>query len=239
MLEVIRAERAQANTTLLSMYANPGSMADMVGEGVMGEDRAGLVFMRLIPRGWYDMERTSLVRLHQDLILDPIQKRRAAGKDMIGMMDGLADGMASALVKTNMARVLMEHRFWASFVMASLERTFPKAARAQTMAQLTATACALERHRLATDGYPESLDDLLPEIKADLIQKGPAWEKFKYRKTADGRFLLYSVGLDQKDDGGEVIRKGTSVDFESGDLVWPVAKPLVVAPEKKADETAR
>jgi len=39
-------------------------------------------------------------------------------------------------------------------------------------------------------------------------------DSLKYRRTADGRFLLYSVGWNEKDDDG---------DSDKGDWVWPVA----------------
>ena len=41
---------------------------------------------------------------------------------------------------------------------------------------------------------------------------------FKYRRTADGQFILYSIGWDEKDDG-EVPGK-TLFDEKQGDWVW-------------------
>jgi len=53
----------------------------------------------------------------------------------------------------------------------------------------------------------------------------------KYQRNGDGRFLLYSVGWNEKDDGGQVVRHGGStsggegstrgVDITKGDWVWP------------------
>jgi hypothetical protein len=45
----------------------------------------------------------------------------------------------------------------------------------------------------------------------------------KYRRTADGKFILYSVGLNQTDDGGEVVLgpgKPPRPDLKRGDWVW-------------------
>ena len=41
-------------------------------------------------------------------------------------------------------------------------------------------------------------------------------------RPAGGKFVLYSVGWNEKDDGGVVVfRKGSSnVDPEKGDWVW-------------------
>jgi subtilase family serine protease len=44
-----------------------------------------------------------------------------------------------------------------------------------------------------------------------------------YRRTADGQFVLYSIGWNETDDGGVVVlNKGSSstVDINRGDWVW-------------------
>ena len=83
-------------------------------------------------------------------------------------------------------------------------------------------ACALERYRLTHGQYPEALDALAPqfieEIPHDLINGQP----LHYRRTDDGKFVLYSIGWNEKDDGGVVIFRSNngSVDMEQGDWVW-------------------
>ncbi len=42
-------------------------------------------------------------------------------------------------------------------------------------------------------------------------------EPYIYRRTTDGRFQLYSVGWDEKDDGGVA---GKALFDEKGDWVW-------------------
>jgi hypothetical protein len=42
-----------------------------------------------------------------------------------------------------------------------------------------------------------------------------------YRRTADGKFLLYSVGWNETDDGGVTVRdKSGNEDKTKGDWVW-------------------
>ena len=88
---------------------------------------------------------------------------------------------------------------------------------------LARVAIALERYRLARGEYPESLDVLTPQfmkqIPHDIINGQP----LHYRRTADGQFVLYSVGWNETDDGGVVVlNKGSSsrVDINQGDWVW-------------------
>jgi hypothetical protein len=61
----------------------------------------------------------------------------------------------------------------------------------------------LERYRVAHSAYPEILDALVPQyldkIPLDLIGGQP----LHYRRTNEGKFLLYSIGWNEKDDGGK------------------------------------
>src|SRR5262249_2643269 len=94
-------------------------------------------------------------------------------------------------------------------------------ARNQTLINLACIACALERYRLVRGEYPASLTSLVPEFLPtaphDLIGGGP----LKYRREPDGHFVLYSVGWNQKDDGGTTARtSGGGLDLGRGDWVW-------------------
>jgi hypothetical protein len=45
----------------------------------------------------------------------------------------------------------------------------------------------------------------------------------KYRRTAEGKFVLYSVGRNEKDDGGKTVLNPTTKapDWMKGDWAWP------------------
>jgi hypothetical protein len=99
----------------------------------------------------------------------------------------------------------------------------------QSSVDMARVAIALERYRLAHGEFPESLDALAPkfiaELPHDVIGGGP----LHYRRTADGQFVLYSIGWNERDDGGVVVfKKGSSpreesktdVDIDQGDWVW-------------------
>jgi hypothetical protein len=92
----------------------------------------------------------------------------------------------------------------------------------QSQVDLARVACALERYRLAHGEYPEMLDTLAPQFIGKLPHDIINGQPLHYRRTDDGNFVLYSIGWNETDDGGEVvIRKGGStVDSEKGDWVW-------------------
>lgn len=97
---------------------------------------------------------------------------------------------------------------------------------AQALVNQAAIACALERHRIKNGVYPDSLDSTLVDGKPlplDVING----EAMKYRKTANGRYALWSVGFDGKDDGGRRVldkKNPESTKFHAekyvGDWVW-------------------
>lgn len=89
-------------------------------------------------------------------------------------------------------------------MMASSLSTYPgileKFAEIQTAANEAFIACAIERYRLAHGALPQKLSDLSQPPPHDLINGKP----LHYRLTGNGGYTLYSVGWNQKDDGGKV-----------------------------------
>lgn len=67
------------------------------------------------------------------------------------------------------------------------------------------TACALERYWMEHQAYPEALNELTPKYLERLPMDGLSGEPLHYRRHANGRFILYSVGRNRVDDGGTAI----------------------------------
>ncbi|HTB84516.1 MAG TPA: hypothetical protein VK742_12745 [Candidatus Sulfotelmatobacter sp.] len=99
--------------------------------------------------------------------------------------------------------------------------TILKVARIQTEVDLATVACALERFRLAHGSYPETLDALAPQFIEKLPNDIVNGQPLHYRRTDDGKFVLWSIGPDEKDDGGTVfLTKSGAIDQKRGDWVW-------------------
>jgi hypothetical protein len=77
-------------------------------------------------------------------------------------------------------------------------------------------ACRLERYHLAHLAYPASLDELAPAYGNDLPRDVMTGKPYRYKRQGD-TYLLYSVGWNQKDDGGN----GEYFTQDSPDWVWP------------------
>lgn len=93
----------------------------------------------------------------------------------------------------------------------------------QNAVNLARVAISLERYRFAHGQYPDSLDVLAPQIIVRLPHDIINGQPLHYQRIANGRFILYSVGWDETDDGGAVVMKEGStptVDRKKGDWVW-------------------
>jgi len=90
------------------------------------------------------------------------------------------------------------------------------------------TVLAIKRYDKDKSNYPQSLDEL---VAADYLKELPidpySDKPLVYRRT-DDNFILYSVGLNFTDDGGQVVRddEGRIKKWaDEGDWVfWPVRK---------------
>ena len=109
----------------------------------------------------------------------------------------------------------------ARMIAPALRSVVKKIAFAQSEIDLARLGCALERYRLAHGDYPESLDALEPQFIAQVPHDIINGQPLHYRLQPDGLFILYSVGWNETDDGGQVaLTKAGRVDREQGDLVW-------------------
>ena len=85
-------------------------------------------------------------------------------------------------------------------------------------------AIALQRYQLRHGKLPPELAALIPEFLTTLPYDWMDGGSLRYRLQPDGQFLLYSIGEDGVDDGGDARPKDTSEikDLSKGrDWVWP------------------
>src|SRR5262249_45716741 len=108
-------------------------------------------------------------------------------------------------------------------------RLLGRAAEAEAWRRLIIMAIGLERYRVKQGTYPKELLNLEPEFVPSLPVDFMDGKPLRYRRTDDGHFLLYSIGLDCVDDGGQMRRRRNrnmpdqaAADYnEPIDIVWP------------------
>jgi hypothetical protein len=113
-------------------------------------------------------------------------------------------------------------------------RYLQQLAGAETVRRLTVTAIALKRYHLQHGVYPATLDDLVPAFLSALPADFMDGKPLRYKLRPDGDFLLYSVGEDGVDNGGDptpVPPAASTINWLAGrDIVWPrVATPAALA----------
>jgi hypothetical protein len=84
------------------------------------------------------------------------------------------------------------------------------------------TAVAAERYRLANLRWPKNLDELVPHYLSSVPIDPFDGQPLRYRRLDDG-VLIYTVGEDRKDDGGQrVLIKAGASDTDTGFQLWDI-----------------
>jgi hypothetical protein len=106
-----------------------------------------------------------------------------------------------------------------------LSRLVLRTLRSDTECRLLVTAIALKRFQLQHGQFPDTLAELTPAYLPAVIIDPFDGKPLKYRSNGDGTFLLYSVGEDGTDDGGDAGspsgRPESWAWTRNRDWVWP------------------
>ncbi|HSI62124.1 MAG TPA: hypothetical protein VLE43_03370 [Candidatus Saccharimonadia bacterium] len=98
------------------------------------------------------------------------------------------------------------------------------AAKHQAMASEALLWCAIERFRLKHDHVPDKLEELVPEFVDKLPCDPVNGLPLRYVRQGERDYLLYSIGWNEKDDGGVGAQK------REGDWTWASDPRLIKNP---------
>jgi hypothetical protein len=133
-------------------------------------------------------------------------------------------------------RITAEHRgFLNRFGMAvtaeEVQRFLERISYLEMQRTILITALALKRYQQRHGSYPADLTSLAPEFMRAAPRDPMDGDLLRYRQLPDGTFLLYSVGVDGVDNGGDPSPpKPSDVAYGSAtakqwwrahDAVWP------------------
>lgn len=123
-----------------------------------------------------------------------------------------------------------------------------RAAEAEADRRILLTALAIERYRAKHGTYPSTLASLAPDFLKTVPVDFMDGQPLRYRLRDDGRFLLYSVGLDCVDDGGQMapeagpgqanFRPANFNGFPTGDIVWPFPASTAAVDARRQQQIA-
>ena len=182
-------------------------------EVIDGKPKEVTINMRLMPSAYFYQNELAFAQMHRQLIVP-----------LVDLTNRIVPPAALRQTQAAVQLQLKHHspyKMQALMLFPAISRSVIKFAHLQADVDLARTACALERYRLAHGDYPETLDALAPQFIEKLPHNVINGQPFHYRRTDDGRFVLYSVGWNEKDDGGTVaLNQVGNVDPEKGDWVW-------------------
>ena len=186
-----------------------------------GEDRiewdkiVSTTFYAFIPTGWIYLNEVTIGEMHQRWTLPTNDSSK---HQIYPKVAQAADQVLGSLQTT-------PWNIFAKIVMPALTFAEQKFGFAQSAVDLARVAGALERYRLAHGEYPAALAAVTPTFIGALPPDVVGGEPLKYRRTEDGRFVLYSIGWNETDDGGKMaLKQDGRPDNEHGDWVWQYPK---------------
>jgi hypothetical protein len=171
------------------------------------------LYLRFAPRGW----------IYRNMIVHGVT---------LEAIDDFSDA-ASGLVSPGKCRAAEDkirelhdmrspYTFLEAIFLPNFTKSIQTTAHNQTLVNEALVACALERYRLEKADYPEALDALSPRYLEKMPHDIIGGQPLHYRRVSGGEFLLYSIGWNEKDDGGQLVfDEHGNPDAKRGDWVWP------------------
>jgi hypothetical protein len=217
---VLEAERAWVNLTIgmaRDRRTPTFSALDPKSRGEAWKTEADRAFATC-PREWFEAEQRNYNQLFDERLLAgfDVETRRfhpSVGKSNAEFVEATVQEQEN-LVKN--------HLVFAKEFLVAPSKVHLKLAHAQALTDFAELGCALERHRLATGRYPETLSVLSPKylryVPHDLIDGQP----LRYERTEENGFLLYSIGWNESDEHGQpaFLASGRGTEINEGDWVW-------------------
>jgi len=172
-------------------------------------------YPNLMPSGWYYQNELTIGQMYRDVTLPGAD----AGKHRINLE--ISTNADERMQKELKGRFPL-YTIFAQLLFPAIMKAESKFASAQAAVDEAMLACALERYRLAHAQFPDTLDSLSPQFINTVPMDLATGKPLIYRRTADGTFILYSVGWNGTDDGGTVVKSKEyhTIDFTQGDWVW-------------------
>lgn len=177
---------------------------------------------RAVPSGWYYQNQLNLDRFYTETLVPTVDyEQRLINSRACKQINRSIETM-----RTTPYNVLSK------WMKDGYENAIRRTALSQTYVDEAVVACALERYRLAYGTFPEHLDILVPQFIGRLPHDMINGEPLHYHRAPDGQYVLYSVGWNEVDDGGQIALAGVNQNFDEGDWVW-FSQPQPSASERK------
>lgn len=178
------------------------------------------IFTPLWIFAWSEHDELHFCKSVQDILKTQREARlQKSGAAMIARVEQLEEKRRASLYDN--VRFLVSRA-----ISGALGSSFRQAWRAQATREIALTAIALKRYELRHQKLPAALAQLVPEFLPQPPVDYMDGQPLRYCLDSDSTWLVYSVGLDGHDDGGDATisskSKSSTFTYQNGhDLVWP------------------
>jgi hypothetical protein len=161
--------------------------------------------LALMPQGWFYQNMVAGSSLEQEWLEGSVDltNRVVRARHISEVVQSLSSGHHSP------------YNWLVAVALPNFGKAMQTTVHNQTLVNEAELACALERYRLAQGSYPDTLGALTPQFLDKLPHDLIGGQPLKYRRTEGKGYQLYSVGWNEKDDGGQAGKSR-----EDGDWVW-------------------
>jgi hypothetical protein len=212
-------ERCMAKCCLNELLNNPREIITLSDGGGGNNHDTAVLLTRLIPSGWLYFNCLNVDLCYQQRILPCLDSHASR------VFPDRATAVETALNHRDQRAI--PYHVLEYLLVPAVSSVVVKSGVAQTAVQNAALACALERYCLTNGKLPGKLEALVPQFIAQLPHDVIDGQPLRYRFDGTNGFVLYSIGWNQKDDGGVVaMTKPASpggkprLDDKQGDWVW-------------------
>jgi hypothetical protein len=177
------------------------------------------IYCRLWRLAWLDQDELHYLRFMEGLL--DIAHRAESEKSLAAIEPDLFRLLEPA-TRTSYYNNL---RYPQNSSFGALANSLKRSMRAETERSLVLTAISLKRYALRSGKSPATLQSLVPEFLPSVPIDYMDGQPIRYRLEPDNTSILYSVGEDYKDDGGDSSlqpgKTSTRNIWYRKDLVWP------------------
>ena len=152
---------------------------------------------RALPDGLFDHWKSVMAEMELRYLIQPLKKEGIAAVVRAGEAMG-----REIMEKRNV--LLHPDYIMARMIVPAVRQIGANALLAQVRARQAVAAIALERFYLKNTKYPARLDELVPEFLPAVPLDPCDGKPMRYRMTNNGRYMLWAVAFDGKDDDGKV-----------------------------------
>lgn len=214
MKQALEGERALFGMGCIEfLRREPDKYNDLVGDGKF----PGAIWTA-VPNGWFDLEKLNYRHFFDEFVVPSVD---ATNRLISPMLCRQFEQRMAKDASTSRVRAFFAHKAFCSLLLPQGLGMARKTAFVQTAVDTGAIACAIERFKLANGRLPRSPEELVPKFLDKLPHDIINGQALKYISSPDGHYAIYSIGWNEKDEGGLAgFKKGEHDVPEEGDWVW-------------------